>query len=89
MDSGRFFQRGEEGQPIAALQGMFAMFGYGIAITGVFDAATEAVVTAFQRHFRQARVDGIADRSTIETLKAVIDARGAIASRRIDNSPVS
>jgi len=32
------------------------------------------VVGAFQRHFRPERVDGIADRSTIETLRRLIDA---------------
>ncbi|MGL4240747.1 MAG: N-acetylmuramoyl-L-alanine amidase, partial [Beijerinckiaceae bacterium] len=74
--SGRFFQRGEEGAPIEALQAMFALYGYPIAITGVFDEQTEQVVTAFQRHFRQERVDGVADRSTIETLRALIAARG-------------
>jgi N-acetylmuramoyl-L-alanine amidase len=76
--SGRFFQRGEEGEPIAALQAMFGMYGYGIAVTGVFDETTEHVVRAFQRHFRQARVDGVADRSTIETLRALIAARSAL-----------
>jgi N-acetylmuramoyl-L-alanine amidase len=86
--SGRFFQRGEEGQPISALQAMFSMYGYALPITGVFDELTEQVVSAFQRHFRQERVDGIADRSTIETLRALLDARGATA-RRIDKSPVS
>jgi N-acetylmuramoyl-L-alanine amidase len=30
------------------------------------------VVTAFQRHFRPARVDGIADRSTLTTLQALL-----------------
>lgn len=78
MSSGRFLQRGEEGQPIQALQAMFAMFGYGLSITGVFDETTEQVVTAFQRHFRQERVDGIADRSTIETLRALIAAQGGL-----------
>ena len=32
--------------------------------TGDYDAATKEVVTAFQRHFRPARVDGMADAST-------------------------
>lgn len=72
---GRYFARGDEGQPIEALQAMFAMYGYGIAITGVFDEATEAVTRAFQRHFRQARVDGVADASTITTLRDLIAAR--------------
>ena len=30
------------------------------------------VVTAFQRHFRPARVDGIADHSTMSTLHALL-----------------
>jgi N-acetylmuramoyl-L-alanine amidase len=79
MTSGRFMQRGEEGQPVAALQAMLGLYGYGVAVTGVFDEQTEQVVAAFQRHFRQARVDGVADRSTIETLRALIAARGAEA----------
>jgi N-acetylmuramoyl-L-alanine amidase len=30
------------------------------------------VVTAFQRHFRPARVDGVADQSTLATLHALL-----------------
>jgi N-acetylmuramoyl-L-alanine amidase len=33
------------------------------------------VVAAFQRHFRPARVDGVADPSTVRTLRALIDTR--------------
>jgi len=39
--------------------------------TGIFDESTAAVVTAFQRHFRPDRVDGCADASTIQTLRAL------------------
>ena len=39
--------------------------------------STRDVVTAFQRHFRQARVDGIADPSTLLTLRALIETRPA------------
>lgn len=70
--SGRFFQKGESGQPIEALQGMLALYGYGIEITGEFCEKTEGVVEAFQRHFRPACVDGIADMSTIETLHRLL-----------------
>ena len=38
---------------------------------------TEAVVAAFQRHFRPERVDGVADASTITTLRDLIAARPA------------
>ncbi|MGA2794637.1 MAG: N-acetylmuramoyl-L-alanine amidase [Roseiarcus sp.] len=70
--AGRTFARGEEGPPIRALQAMLALYGYGLAITGVYDAQTRDVVAAFQRHFRPARVDGQADVSTIETLRALL-----------------
>jgi N-acetylmuramoyl-L-alanine amidase len=33
------------------------------------------VVAAFQRHFRPARVDGVADPSTLLTLRALIETR--------------
>ena len=66
--SGRFFQRGDCGEPVKALQSMLSLYGYGLEITGEFDDRTHIVVEAFQRHFRQERVDGVADLSTIETL---------------------
>ncbi|MGH1590703.1 peptidoglycan-binding domain-containing protein [Methylobacterium phyllosphaerae] len=53
---------------------MFALYGYDLPVTGSFDARTHAVVAAFQRHFRQARVDGVADASTITTLRDLIAA---------------
>lgn len=72
---GRFFARGDQGMPIEALQAMLAMYGYGLKINGVFDEDTEKVVSAFQRHFRPERVDGIADASTITTLRDLIAQR--------------
>ena len=53
---------------------MFALYGYALPVTGTFDPCTVSVVTAFQRHFRQARVDGVADASTITTLRDLIAA---------------
>ena len=66
--AGTFFQEGDAGEPVAALQAMLARQGYNVEISGDFDAQTRLVVTAFQRHFRPERVDGVADPSTIETL---------------------
>jgi N-acetylmuramoyl-L-alanine amidase len=66
---------------IADLQRAFARYGYGIAVTGLHDAATREVVTAFQRHFRPARVDGRPDLSTLKTLQALIAARDALRTR--------
>jgi len=74
LRDGRFFAQGDGGQPIEALQAMLGLYGYDLPVTGLFDARTQAVVTAFQRHFRQARVDGVADASTITTLRDLIAA---------------
>lgn len=71
---GGFFGLGDQGAPVAALQGMLAIYGYGIVASGLYDAQTQAVVTAFQRHFRPARVDGIADGSSVATLRDLIAA---------------
>jgi N-acetylmuramoyl-L-alanine amidase len=75
---GPLYGPGREGPPVRALQALLALYGYGIELTGVYDAPTRAVVAAFQRHFRPARVDGEADASTVATLRALIDglARG-------------
>ena len=74
IQDGRFFAQGDAGPPIEALQAMFALYGYDLPVTGTFDARMAAVVTAFQRHFRPARVDGVADASTITTLRDLIAA---------------
>ncbi|MGH6925781.1 MAG: N-acetylmuramoyl-L-alanine amidase [Propylenella sp.] len=65
---------GDNGTRVEALQQMLALYGYGIEITSALDQRTEDVVAAFQRHFRQARVDGVADRSTLETLRRLLEA---------------
>ena len=74
IQGGRFLTVGERGEPVEALQSMLALYGYGVEITGTFDQTTEVVVAAFQRHFRPGRVDGVADRSTIETLHRLLAA---------------
>ncbi len=55
------------------MQQAFARYGYNIPTNGKFDGPTMEVVTAFQRHFRQERVDGIVDRSTMTTLHALLE----------------
>lgn len=67
---------GDRGAAVGRLQQALAAYGYGIATTGSFDHATGEVVTAFQRHFRPARVDGLADASTRHTLDALLAGRG-------------
>jgi N-acetylmuramoyl-L-alanine amidase len=67
------FREKEQGPPIRALQALLSLYGYGVELTGVYDAPTRTVVAAFQRHFRPEKVDGEADASTIETLRALLD----------------
>jgi N-acetylmuramoyl-L-alanine amidase len=76
LSGDRGLARGDDGPAVAALQSSLAAYGYGVAAGGRFDQAMHDVVVAFQRHFRPARVDGIADRSTIETLHRLLAARG-------------
>lgn len=74
ITGGRFFQKGDVGQPIEALQSMLSLYGYATEIDGEFSVKLEGDVEAFQRHFRQDRVDGIADFSTIDTLHRLLKA---------------
>lgn len=74
ITGGRYFMRGDSGQPVEALQSMLALYGYGTNVSGHYDDATQADVTAFQRHFRPQKVDGVADMSTIETLHRLLSA---------------
>lgn len=66
--------RGDEGPQVAALQAALANYGYGALQSGVYDAMTEFVTRAFQRHFRPELVDGVADFSTIATLRKLLAA---------------
>jgi N-acetylmuramoyl-L-alanine amidase len=79
VGGGRFFQEGDAGQPVEALQTMLALYGYGIEVDGGYNAQTTAVVRAFQRHFRPERVDGVADASTIGTLHKLLTALPTVA----------
>jgi len=69
-----------DGPAIEALQAGLAAYGYGVEPTGIYDRATREAVTAFQRHFRQARVDGRPDWSTVDTLTRLLAARDRAAS---------
>lgn len=65
---------GVAGPLVAEVQLLLGRYGYGIEPTGVVDAKTELVVTAFQRHFRPERVDGRIDQCTIGTLERLLAA---------------
>jgi N-acetylmuramoyl-L-alanine amidase len=70
-----------QGEPLDAaslrrFQSLLADYGYGIEVTGEADEATGKVTDAFQRHFRPALVNGVPDRSCLETLEALLRACG-------------
>lgn len=67
---------GEEGAAVFALQAGFTRLGYDLPPSGRFDADTAAVVRAFQRHWRQERVDGMADGETRARLIALLRQAG-------------
>ncbi|HEX5264590.1 MAG TPA: peptidoglycan-binding protein, partial [Phenylobacterium sp.] len=67
---------GEESTGVFALQAGFTRLGYDLPPSGKFDAATKAIVTAFQRHWRPEKVDGIADGETRARLIALLRLAG-------------
>ena len=54
---------------VGEAQRLLARYGYDCPQSGLLDKETTKVLIAFQRHFRPARVDGLIDISTFETLK--------------------
>ncbi|CCV14823.1 N-acetylmuramoyl-L-alanine amidase [Mesorhizobium sp. STM 4661] len=78
---GAVLRPGDAGAEVEALQSMLALYGYGAEISGAFDRQTEIVVDAFQRHFRQRKVDGLADGSTIRTLERLLASARAGSSK--------
>jgi N-acetylmuramoyl-L-alanine amidase len=72
IEDGRTLRPGDTGEEVANLQRMLADYGYGITPNGAYDAEMQEVVAAFQRHFRPAQVDGIADVSTVRTLDRLL-----------------
>jgi N-acetylmuramoyl-L-alanine amidase len=79
LSEGRTLSANDRGGEVEKLQKNLARFGYPLEITRHYDDATRSVVTAFQRHFRPARVDGLADPSTMETLRRLLTAQPSSA----------
>ncbi len=76
-DAGAALELDMAGARVSQLQRRLAAFGYKASETGVYDDDTAAAVSAFQRHFRRARVDGRADASTIDALTRLLASSGA------------
>ncbi len=87
IDRGPALCPGDQGEGVARLQRMLADYGYGITANGRYDDATHEIVVAFQRHFRPARVDGIADVSTLRTLERVLETRNGVIASEAKRSP--
>lgn len=58
--------------PIRRAQDLLRRYGYAIDPTGEADPWTGTVLKAFQRHFRPARIDGVLDSSTLDTLERLV-----------------
>jgi N-acetylmuramoyl-L-alanine amidase len=76
VNFGHVLSPGNRGETVAAFQRLLLDYGYGVEVTGEYDAVTGEVVTAFQRHFRPDLIDGIADASTRSTRADLIANRG-------------
>jgi N-acetylmuramoyl-L-alanine amidase len=63
---------GDAGEDVRALQDGLARFGYNPPLDGVYGRETEVIVSAFQRHFRAKKVDGLADAETRAVLNVVL-----------------
>ena len=67
---------GEEGAAVFALQAGLTRLGFNLPPSGKFDAETKTVVSAFQRHWRPERFDGVADGETRARLIALLRLAG-------------
>jgi N-acetylmuramoyl-L-alanine amidase len=63
---------GDEGLGVIVLRAGLHRLGYGLPPGGDYDEATRMTVGAFQRHWRPAQVDGVADGETRATLMGVL-----------------
>ena len=69
---GSVLMLGDRGEDVSLLQTRLKALGYGMDVSGEYCKLTEQVVTAFQRHWRRALVDGRADASTVASLERVL-----------------
>ncbi len=74
LAAGAVLQLNDESDAVADLHAQLACHGYDAPSGNTYTAQTRACVTAFQRHFRPTQIDGIADLSTIRTLRKLVEA---------------
>ena len=91
-DGGQLLALGDRGDAVSTMQDLLSQYGYSVVINGIYDSVMHDLVTAFQRHFRQERVDGVTDESTRTTLRDLLATRGrvrTIAGRTRDLAPLA
>lgn len=69
--------RGHEGPHVRGLQTLLALFGYDIKANGVYDVPTEMAIAGFQRRFRPAHVNGVADSGLVRSLRSLLEMESA------------
>lgn len=69
---GAMLQKGDEGLGVVVLRSGLHRLGYGLQPGAAYDDDTVTTVRAFQRHWRQSRIDGVADGETRATLMGVL-----------------
>ncbi len=77
-EGGALLVLGDQSDAVAAMQDALSKYGYDVAVSGTYDFATQAAVTAFQRHFRPERIDGLGDELTRATLEELLAQRGRV-----------
>lgn len=71
--------QGADNADVAEARALLARYGYGVSTSGPLDQELAFVLRAFQLHFRPGRVDSRLDRSTLLTLRRLVDALPAPA----------
>jgi len=79
---GRDMRLGDEGEQVQQYQMSLAKLGFEISASGEFDELTVACTQAFQRRYRQEKVDGVGDVSTVDTLRRLLERLSPIANKK-------
>lgn len=75
---GGLLQKGDEGLGVLVLTSGLLRLGYGLSPSSLYDEELADVVTAFQRHWRPSRVDGVADGQSRAVLMGLLQKASAI-----------
>ena len=63
---------GDQNEAVAKLQRRLLKFGFDMEVTGIYGPTTQAIVRAFQQHWRQDRATGNADAQTMGRLDSLL-----------------